>query len=73
MRSIEKGFFLFRRSVRTYSTVFLNPISRCQSIRSKMSIYSEQGVKVSKKMSIYQYPKKIIYVFIIFHLMSSSS
>ena len=31
----------------------------CQTIRNKMSGYSEQGVRLSKRMSVYQYPWNI--------------
>ena len=51
-----QSFILIEKNEKICSATFSDLISGCQCSRSRMSTYPKQGVKVSKKMSLYQYP-----------------
>ena len=55
MHSIKKKCSLFKKNLKICFYAFFYLIRGCQIIRNKMSDYSEQDVRLSKRMSVYQY------------------
>ena len=45
------------------SAFFFDLVRECQTIRNKMFDYSEQDVRLSKRVSVYQYPLNNVFLF----------
>ena len=62
-KNAKKNFqslILIGENEKVCPVTFFDLVSGCQCSRSRVSTYSEQDVKVSKRMSLYQYSKKTL-------------